>query len=248
MKVEGAAALVTGANRGLGAAIAQALLDAGAKVYGAARDPATITNRGLIPVPLDVTDGDDIAIAARTCRDVSIVVNNAGILRSSASLAEGAVDAARAEMETNFFGSMRMARAFAPVLRRNGGGALVNMLSVLSFMSVPQGATYSASKAAAWSLTNSLRIELRRQGTLVVAVHAGYIDTDMAAGVSAEKVSPQSVAGQIVAAITSGAEEVLADPTSEMVKAALPEDLTTLYPALQAQWDAEMLGEEKIAG
>src|SRR5947207_2504978 len=248
MKVEGAAALVTGANRGLGAAIAQALLDAGAKVYGAVRDPAAITNQGLIAVPLDVTDGDDIAIAARTCRDVSIVVNNAGILRSSASLAEGAVDAARAEMETNFFGSMRMARAFAPVLRRNGGGALVNMLSVLSFMSVPQGATYSASKAAAWSLTNSLRIELRRQGTLVVAVHAGYIDTDMAAGVSAEKVSPQSVADQIVAAITSGAEEVLADPTSEMVKAALPEDLTTLYPALQAQWDAEMLGEEKIAG
>ena len=247
MKVEGAAALVTGANRGLGAAIAQALLDAGAKVYGAVRDPATITNQGLIAVPLDVTDGDDIAIAARTCRDVSIVVNNAGILRSSASLAEGAVDAARAEMETNFFGSMRMARAFAPVLRRNGGGALVNMLSVLSFMSVPQGATYSASKAAAWSLTNSLRIELRRQGTLVVAVHAGYIDTDMAAGVSAEKVSPQSVADQIVAAITSGAEEVLADPTSEMVKAALPEDLTTLYPALQAQWDAEMR-EEKMAG
>ena len=151
-------------------------------------------------------------------------------------------------METNFFGSMRMARAFAPFLRRNGGGALVNMLSVLSFMSVPQGATYSASKAAAWSLTNSLRIELRRQGTLVVAVHAGYIDTDMAAGVSAEKVSPQSVADQIVAAITSGAEEVLADPTSEMVKAALPEDLTTLYPSLQAQWDAEMLGQEKMAG
>ena len=248
MKVEGAAALVTGANRGLGAAIAQALLDAGAKVYGAARDPATITNQGLIAVPLDVTDGDDITIAARTCRDVSIVVNNAGILRSSASLAEGAVDAARAEMETNFFGSMRMARAFAPVLRRNGGGALVNMLSVLSFISAPQGATYSASKAAAWSLTNSLRIELRRQGTLVVAVHAGYIDTDMAAGVSAEKVSPQSVADQIVAAITSGAEEVLADPTSEMVKAALPEDLTTLYPSLQAQWDAEMLGQEKMAG
>jgi NAD(P)-dependent dehydrogenase (short-subunit alcohol dehydrogenase family) len=248
MNVEGAAALVTGANRGLGAAIAQALLDAGAKVYGAARDPATITNRGLIAVPLDVTDGDDIAIAARSCRDVSILVNNAGILRSSTSLAEGAVDAARAELETNFFGSMRMARAFAPVLRQNGGGALVNMLSVLSFISVPQGATYSASKAAAWSLTNSLRIELRRQGTLVVAVHAGYIDTDMAAGVSAEKVSPQSVADQIVAAITSGAEEVLADPTSEMVKAALPNDLTTLYPALQAQWDAETRGQEKMAG
>jgi NAD(P)-dependent dehydrogenase (short-subunit alcohol dehydrogenase family) len=241
MKVEGAAALVTGANRGLGAAIAQALLDSGAKVYGAARDTTTITNQDVIPVPLDVTSADDIANAVRTCGDVSIIVNNAGILRSSASLAPGAVDAARAEMETNFFGPMRMAQAFTPVLRENGGGALVNVLSVLSFISMPQGATYSASKAAAWSLTNALRIELRRQGTLVVAVHAGFIDTDMAAGVHAEKVSPQSVANQIVAALEADAEEVLADPTSEMVKAALPNDLTALYPALQAQWDAEAL-------
>ena len=163
------------------------------------------------------------------------------ILRRSASLAPGAVDAARAEMETNFFGSMRVARAFAPVLRDNGGGALVNVLSVLSFISMPQGATYSASKAAAWSLTNALRIELRRQGTLVVAVHAGFIDTDMAAGVSGEKISPQAVAAQIVAAIEADAEEVLADATSETVKAALPNDLTALYPALQAQWDAEAI-------
>ena len=144
-------------------------------------------------------------------------------------------------METNFFGPMRMAQAFTPVLRDNGGGALVNVLSVLSFVSMPQGATYSASKAAAWSLTNALRIELRRQGTLVVAVHAGFIDTDMATGVDAEKVSPQSVASQIVAALEAGAEEVLADPTSEMVKAALPNDLTALYPALQAQWDAQAI-------
>jgi NAD(P)-dependent dehydrogenase (short-subunit alcohol dehydrogenase family) len=241
MKVEGATALVTGANRGLGAAIAQALLDSGAKVYGAARDTTSITNQDVIPVPLDVTNADDIANAARTCGDVSIVVNNAGILRSSASLAPAAIDAARAEMETNFFGVMRMAQTFTPVLRENGGGALVNVLSVLSFISMPQGATYSASKAAAWSLTNALRLELRHQGTLVVAVHAGFIDTDMAAGVQAEKVSPQSVATQIVAAIEADAEEVLADPTSETVKAALPNDLTALYPALQAQWDAEAI-------
>ena len=238
MKIQGAAALVTGANRGLGAAIAQLLLDSGAKVYGAARDTATITNPNVIPVQLDVTNAVDIANAARACGDVSIVVNNAGILRSSASLASGAIDAARAELETNFFGPMRMAQAFSPVLRDNGGGALVNMLSVLSFVSAPQGATYCASKAAAWSLTNSLRIELRRQGTLVVAVHAGYIDTDMAVGVDAEKVSPQSVASQIVAALEAGAEEVLADPISEMVKGALSNDLTLLYPTLQAQWEA----------
>jgi NAD(P)-dependent dehydrogenase (short-subunit alcohol dehydrogenase family) len=241
MKVEGSAALVTGANRGLGAAIAQALLDSGAKVYGAARDGTTITNHDVIPVVLDVTSADDIANAAGACSDVSIVVNNAGILRRSASLAPGSVGAARDEMETNFFGPMRMAQAFTPVLRENGGGALVNVLSVLSFVSMPQGATYSASKAAAWSLTNALRIELRRQGTLVVAVHAGFIDTDMAAGVTGEKVSPQSVATQIVAALEADAEEVLADPTSEMVKAALSNDLTALYPALQAQWDAEAI-------
>jgi NAD(P)-dependent dehydrogenase (short-subunit alcohol dehydrogenase family) len=240
MKVEGAAALVTGANRGLGAAIAQALLDAGATVYGGARDPGSITSDGVIPVRLDVTNDDDIANVAQTCADVSIVVNNAGILRASPSLADRGVEAARAEMETNYFGSMRMARAFAPILRENGGGALVNVLSVLSFVSMPQGATYSASKSAAWSLTNALRIELRSQGTLVVAVHAGFIDTDMAAGVAGEKVSPESVAAQIVAAVADGDEEVLADATSEMVKAALPNDLTQLYPALQAQWDEEM--------
>jgi NAD(P)-dependent dehydrogenase (short-subunit alcohol dehydrogenase family) len=246
MKLEGAAALVTGANRGLGAAIAQALVDSGAKVYGAARDPRQVANPELIPVALDVTNADDVADAGRMCSDVSIVVNNAGILRSSPTLADGAVEAARAELETNFFGPMRMARQFAPVLRGNGGGALVNVLSVLSFVSMPQGATYSASKSAAWSLTNSLRMELRSQGTLVVAVHAGFIDTDMAAGVAGEKVSPHTVAQQIVAALAGGHEEVLADPTSQMVKAALADDLTTLYPTLQAQWDAEAAGPERV--
>jgi NAD(P)-dependent dehydrogenase (short-subunit alcohol dehydrogenase family) len=238
MKVEGSAVLVTGANRGLGAAIAQALLDSGAKVYGGARDTTSITNPGVIPVQLDVTSAVDVDNVAATCRDVSIVVNNAGIGRASSSLAPDAIDAAQAEMETNFFGPLRVARAFAPILRNNGGGALVNVLSVLSFISMPQVATYSASKAAAWSLTNGLRIELRHQDTLVVAVHAGFIDTEMAAGVDAEKVSPQAVAAQIVTAIEADAEEVLADATSEMVKAALANDLTTLYPALQAQWDA----------
>ena len=238
MNVNGAAALVTGANRGLGVAIAQALVESGAKVYGAARDITTISSPDVIPVLLDVTSPDDIANAARICGDVSIVVNNAGIGRSSTSLAPVSVDAARAELETNFFGPLRVAQAFAPVLRENGGGALVNVLSVLSFVSMPQAATYSASKAAAWSLTNALRMELRSQGTLVVAVHAGFIDTDMAAGIDAEKISPQAVASKIVAAIEADAEEVLADPTSELVKASLSNDLTTLYPTLQAQWDA----------
>ena len=126
MKVEGASALVTGANRGLGAAIAQALVDAGAKVYGAARDNTTITNQDVIPVLLDVNSPSDIADAARICGDVSIVVNNAGIGRSSTSLAADAVDAARAELETNFFGPMQVAQAFAPVLQNQNIGLIVD--------------------------------------------------------------------------------------------------------------------------
>ena len=152
-------------------------------------------------------------------------------------------------METNFFGSMRMARAFAPVLRDNGGGALVNVLSVLSFISMPQGATYSTSKAAAWSLTNTLRIELRRQGTLVLAVHAGFIDTDMAAGVSERKISPRLVAEQIVAAIEADAEEVLADPTSEMALLRREGLYTSHLTAWRKQRDAGALaGLERTRG
>jgi NAD(P)-dependent dehydrogenase (short-subunit alcohol dehydrogenase family) len=240
MQIKGATALVTGANRGLGAAIAQALVDSGSKVYGGARVPESITNDRLIPVRLDVTKEDDIASAARSCTDVSIVVNNAGITRSSTSLSKGAIESAQAEMETNYFGLMRVARAFAPILRDNGGGALVNVLSVLSFVSMPPEATYSASKAAAWSLTNALRIELRRQGTLVVAVHVGFMDTDMAANVTASKASPESVAEQIVAALATNSEEVLGDAITQRVKAALSNDLTSLYPAVQAQWDAAL--------
>jgi NAD(P)-dependent dehydrogenase (short-subunit alcohol dehydrogenase family) len=240
MKIADSSALVTGANRGLGAAIARALLESGAKVYGGARDTSSIDNPDVIPVTLDVTDATHIERAAAQCGDVSIVVNNAGIGRASSALASGAVEAARAEMETNYFGPLLVARSFAPVLRANGGGALVNILSVLSFVSMPQLATYSSSKSAAWSLTNALRMELRHQDTLVMAVHAGFIDTDMAAAVDAEKISPHSVAAQIVAALEVGAEEVLADSISESVKGSLSNDLTALYPALQAQWDAEM--------
>ena len=216
----------------------EALLDSGAKVYGGARDTTKITNPAVIPVQLDVTNADDIDNAAATCRDVLIVVNNAGIGRASSSLAPTPSSGRGPRWRRTFSAPSGSRRAFAPTLLDNGGGALVNVLSVLSFISMPQVATYSASKAAAWSFTNGLRVELRRQGTLVVAVHAGFIDTEMAAAVDAKKVSPQSVADQIVAAIEADAEEVLADATSEMVKAALANDLTTLYPALQAQWDA----------
>ena len=233
MKINGSVALVTGANRGLGAAFARALVERGARtVYAAARDPLTVAAPGVVPVRLDVTDPASVLAAAEQCGDTTLLVNNAGISRHSSPLAASAEDAARLEMETNYFGILSMSRAFAPVLARGGGGALVNMLSALSFVSYPQIATYSASKSAAWSLTNSLRLELREQGTLVVGVHAGYIDTDMTARITEPKISPEEVAAQTFDAVEAGRYEVLADATSRAAKAALSGDLGLLYPAL----------------
>ncbi len=224
MNIKGSVALVTGANRGLGRAYVQALLDAGAKkVYAAARNPATVDDLpGVQPIKLDVTNPDDVAAAAKAYTDVTIVINNAGIMRV-APVVSGAIDpvAARAEMDTNFYGVLAMSNAFAPILKANGGGALVNMLSVLSWVTLPGVALYSASKAAAWSLPNALRKDVRAQGTLVVGVHAGYIDTDMVSAVQADKTSPSAVAQQVVHAIANGEEEVLADAISRQVKAGL---------------------------
>ncbi|MER6951541.1 SDR family oxidoreductase [Nonomuraea sp. NPDC000554] len=233
MKINGSVALVTGANRGLGAAFARALLERGAStVYAGARDPSTITEPGLVPVRLDVTDPDSVAAAAALCGDVTLLVNNAGVSRGDALLDGASLDAARAELETNYLGTLSMGRAFAPVLGRNGGGALVNMLSVLSFVTSPQLATYAASKAAAWSLTNALRLELREQGTQVVAVHAGYIDTDMVRSVDADKISPAEVAARTFDGVEAGLHEVLVDHLSRSVRSALSSDLGVLYPAL----------------
>ncbi|GAA3205887.1 SDR family oxidoreductase [Nonomuraea helvata] len=229
MKISGSVALVTGANRGLGATFAQALLDRGARtVYAAARNPATVTGAGLTPIELDITDPAAVAAAAERCADVDLLINNAGIARPGPA----DLDSAHAEMETNYFGTLSMSRAFAPVLARNGGGALVNVLSALSFFSVPQVSTYAASKAAAWSLTNALRVELKEQGTHVVGVHAGYIDTDMAAGVTDPKISPAEVVAQTLDALEAGTYEVLADTLSKEIRAGLSGDLELLYPAL----------------
>lgn len=221
MKIRNSIALVTGANRGLGQAFVQALLDAGAKkVYAAARDPRSIKIPGVEPVRLDVTSMQDVVAAAKAAADVNLVINNAGIFRPTPLLA---VEEAhlRAEMDTNYFGTLAMSRAFAPVLARNGGGALVNVLSALSWVNLPGTALYSASKAAGWSLTNALREELRAQGTQVIALHVGYMDTDMAKGVQAPKSNPRDVARQVLAALENGNSEVLADEVSRQVKGGL---------------------------
>jgi NAD(P)-dependent dehydrogenase (short-subunit alcohol dehydrogenase family) len=239
MQIEGCTALVTGAGRGLGRAFAEALIARGARtVYGGARDPGAVTSPGVTPIRLDVTDSGQVAAAAERCGDVTLLVNNAGILHAAAFMDEGAADSARAEMEVNYFGTLAMCRAFAPVLGRAGGGALVNMLSVVSFFANPRNGTYSASKSAAWALTNSLRTELRQQGTLVVAVHAGFIDTDMAAQIPADaKISPAEVARQAFDAVEAGQQEVLADERTRGVKANLSRDQELIYPGVQETWD-----------
>lgn len=225
MKVQDSVAFVTGANRGLGAALAEALLAGGArKVYAAARDPARVTISGVEPIRLDVTRADQIAAAARDCGDVNLLVNNAGISLHSGFISVDALAAARAEIETNYIAPLALSRAFAPVLARHGGGAIVNVLSVLSWLNFPRAATYSASKAAAWSLTNGLRGELRAQGTQVLALHVGYIDTDMARAVSAPKARPEDVARQVLEALEAGRDEVLADELSRQVKLGLSAD------------------------
>ncbi|AMM20898.1 hypothetical protein AX769_13050 [Frondihabitans sp. PAMC 28766] len=239
MKVADSVAFVTGANRGLGSAFVEALLERGAaRVYAGTRPGHPVSDDPrVVTIPLDVTDAALVTAAAERCGDVEILINNAGIMRLDPLIAAETDEAARDEMEVNFFGTLRLCRAFAPVLARNGGGAIVNVLSVASWIAPVASGGYGASKAAAWSLTNAVRLELHEQGTLVTAVHAGFIDTEMVTRVRAPKVSPQDVVAQTLDGIERGEVEILADDESRRVKEALPRDHAELYPPLQAIWD-----------
>ena len=244
VKIDGSVALVTGANRGLGQVFARELVSRGAaKVYGAARHLDGVTEPGVTPIALDITDADRVAQVAQECADVSLLVNNAGVLTYNNFISAPSLDGARLEMETNYWGTLSMCRAFAPVLGANGGGAIVNMLSVTSFYTNLIDASYGASKAAEWSLTNGVRLELHGQGTLVVAVHASFIDTDMAAlATNVSKDSPESVAQQAFDAVEAGQVEVLADERTRTVKAELSRDQELIYPAIQKFWDDALKG------
>ena len=231
MKLQDAVVFITGANRGLGRAFAEAALAAGAaKVYAAARDPASVDLPGVVPVQLDVTDPTQVAAAAARCGDVTLLINNAGILRPGSLMAGDALGAARAEFDTNFFGPWALTQAFAPVLAANGGGAVLNVLSALSWVTLPGVATYSASKAATWALSNGLRQERKAQGTQVTSLHVAYMETDMARGVNAPKVAPADVARQALQGVADGAFEVLADETTRQVK----QSLSSATPAYAA--------------
>jgi NAD(P)-dependent dehydrogenase (short-subunit alcohol dehydrogenase family) len=231
MDIKGSVVLVTGANRGLGAAFVRGLLAAGATtVYGAARSDYPTTEPGLVPVRLDITDAGQVSELAARLSDVNLVVNNAGIMHWAEALDADLDSALRADLETNLFGTLAVGRAFAPVLAANGGGALVNILSVASWRSLPGFAAYGASKAAAWSVTNSLRLALRPNGTLVVGVHAGYIDTDLAASVTGPKTAPDDIVARVLAGLENDDEEILADDISHTVKSGLSADLAAMYP------------------
>jgi NAD(P)-dependent dehydrogenase (short-subunit alcohol dehydrogenase family) len=212
MKIENATALVTGANRGIGLAFAAELLARGArKVYAATRDPATVTQRGVHALRLDVNKPEDVAAAAALASDVTLVVNNAGIAQPGGFLANDSEETARRIFETNFFGMLRVSKAFAPILKAHGGGAILNVLSVASWVNGGELAAYSASKSAAWSLTNALRSELSAHGTQVLALHMGYVDTDLTRGFDLPKSSPEAIVKRALDGLESGLDEVLAD-------------------------------------
>jgi NAD(P)-dependent dehydrogenase (short-subunit alcohol dehydrogenase family) len=237
MQIAESVALVTGANRGMGRQFVAGLLARGARrVYATARRPehgdlAALDPR-VVPLRLDITDPDSVAAAAAAAPDVTLLVNNAGITTSQ-NLITGDLADIRREMETHYFGTLGVTRAFAPILAANGGGAIVNVLSALSWFSIDGANAYAAAKAAAWSLTNGVRLELARQGTLVTGVHLGAADTDMMAWYDGPKLDPADVVGAALDGVEGERLEVLVDDWSRHVKASLAADPSAFYQLAQ---------------
>jgi NAD(P)-dependent dehydrogenase (short-subunit alcohol dehydrogenase family) len=221
MELSSAVAVVTGANRGFGRQLATQLVGRGAKVYATARRPDTVDIPGAIAVALDVTDAASIAAAAKIATDATVLINNAG-LSTGAALIGGDLDEIRLEMETHFFGTLNVTRAFAPIIEANGGGAILNVLSALAWFHPAGFGAYSAAKAAGWALSGAVRDELGPRGITVTALHVGFMATDMSAGVPADrKADPADVARLALDGLVKGAAEVLADESARLAKAGL---------------------------
>ncbi|GLY98457.1 SDR family oxidoreductase [Actinoplanes sp. NBRC 103695] len=226
MHISGAIALVTGANRGLGRQFATQLLERGAtKVYATARRPELVTVPGVEILPLDITDPASVAAAAEAAADVNLLVNNAGVAFGT-DLVVGDLDVLHREMDTNFWGTLSVVRAFAPQL---AGGAILNVLSVLSWIAFQGSGGYAASKSAQWSLTNGVRLELAGQKTQVTGLHLGAADTDMTAGYDVPKTDPAVIVKAGLDGLEAGYWEVLADEWSRGAKAALAADPRAYY-------------------
>lgn len=222
MDLNGLNVLVTGANRGLGRALVDALEEAGVtKIYGAARNPESLKEISeiVIPIELDVTENASVRDAAQIASDCDLVINNAGVLTFGdiMSVHEAQI---RQEFEVNFYGLLRVAKEFAQVMDNRGGGALVNVLTLLSLASMPGMAAYNASKAAAWSVHLSLRATLEAKNISLHGVFPGAIDTDMLAAVEMAKASPQDVAKEIIHGLQNDAEDIFPDAMSQQVYAA----------------------------
>jgi len=231
MKISESVVLVTGANRGLGHQIVLALLSAGAKkVYAASRKPEALAyllaehSGRLETVELDVTDASQVHACASQCADVTLLINNAGVNHMSGLIAAGTTDLARAELETNYLGTLAMCQAFAPVLKANGGGGIVNVLSILAKIALPAMGSLCASKAAGLRLTEGVRAELAGQGTWVAALMTGAVDTDMSAGFDGPKSAPADVAAALLAGIEAGDEEIYFGEMTDWVNGALAQD------------------------
>ncbi|MBL4572113.1 MAG: SDR family oxidoreductase [Gammaproteobacteria bacterium] len=230
--------LISGSNRGIGKSFAIQALEMGAKkVYAAARDESKLAGLvekygdKIIPLTLDVTDQDQVTAAAAAAGDVEVLINNAGIGGGGQIIGNPDESAKRIEMNVNYFGIMKMCIAFAPILKANGGGAIVNILSVASLSNFAFAPGYSASKAAGRSLTQALRVELAKQGTLVSGVFPGPVDTDMAKDIPMDKASPDSVAIHVYEEIAKGSEDIYPDPFAVQFAANVQADFKAVEKA-----------------
>lgn len=231
MNISKQVAIVSGSNRGLGKQLALELLARGAKVYAGARNPASIDLPGAIPLQLDITDSKSIMAAAEVAGDATLLINNAGTA-TGASLFAGELEDIHVEFNTNVFGTISMVRAFAPVIEKNGGGSILNILSALSWFNTGDSGAYSAAKSAQWGVTNALRLELAPKNIKVAGLHVGFMDTDLTAGIEAPKASPKEIAKIAIDGIETGLYEIIADDTSRNLQQGLAGGVPSLYPQL----------------